>query len=322
LVARLRKGRYRLIPEISSTSVTAYQSSENGLLVVDELRLVDHIEILRQRGIPACVGERTASHIWTLPLWGVTKQAHPILMVPRGTGLRRDPVGGVRIVERTIAPRHIVHLPLRAGLPAVPTVDPLLAGLQVAARSELTLASRLSILNAALRRQLQWSENLPPDDDRELAHQFAEPRMCRALLDQARVRAEHMDTRGRQTLMEAISRADPRIETVLESISWAYFIECGMALPAPQAVVRGVSRREWRVDFLFSHGVIGECDGAGKYADPQALWNEKKRQHDLEMAGFVVVRWTWEEIVYRPEVVRDRITSAIARASRWRGVGS
>lgn len=72
----------------------------------------------------------------------------------------------------------------------------------------------------------------------------------------------------------------------------------------------------WRVDFLFAERVIGECDGAVKYADPQALWREKKRQEDLEQAGYIVVRWTWEEIVHRPWIVIRRILNAIERAQR------
>lgn len=79
--------------------------------------------------------------------------------------------------------------------------------------------------------------------------------------------------------------------------------------------VSGASGRSWRVDFLFGGRVIGECDGAVKYAETDSLWKERKRQADLEAAGYIVVRWTWEEIVYHPHAVLARIALARARAS-------
>lgn len=46
-------------------------------------------------------------------------------------------------------------------------------------------------------------------------------------------------------------------------------------------------------------GVIGEADGLGKYTEPDVLRAEKLRQEQLEARGFVVVRFTWADIVLR-----------------------
>jgi very-short-patch-repair endonuclease len=124
----------------------------------------------------------------------------------------------------------------------------------------------------------------------------------------------------RRTLLEAVSRADPRIETVLESISWNAFIDAELDLPTPQVTLVGASGRRWRVDFVFDDRVIGECDGAMKYGNADSLWREKKRQEDLEQAGYIVVRWTWEEIMHRPWEVVERIRRALARAAALRAV--
>ncbi|MFM9135559.1 MAG: DUF559 domain-containing protein [bacterium] len=115
-------------------------------------------------------------------------------------------------------------------------------------------------------------------------------------------------------MLESLAHADPRLETALESVSWARFVEAGIDLPQPQASVRGASGTLWRADFLFGARLIGECDGAIKYRDGMSLWHEKKRQSDLEAAGYVVVRWTWEEIVHRPGAVLVRIAIALGVA--------
>lgn len=108
--------------------------------------------------------------------------------------------------------------------------------------------------------------------------------------------------------------ADPRVETALESLSWAQFHEWGLALPLPQANLRGASGVLWRVDFLFEGRVIGECDGAVKFHAGHTAWQEKRRQSDLEAQGYQFVRWTWEEIIREPEAVLARIALALRRS--------
>jgi very-short-patch-repair endonuclease len=73
------------------------------------------------------------------------------------------------------------------------------------------------------------------------------------------------------------------------------------------------------VDFFWEEfGVIGEADGLAKYDDEEerlSLRAEKLRQEELEALGYIVVRWTWEDIWRRPEWVAKRLRRAFA-ASR------
>ena len=62
-----------------------------------------------------------------------------------------------------------------------------------------------------------------------------------------------------------------------------------------------------------AHGVIGECDGAVKYADPRAFVREKQREQVFRDLGFQVVRWLAEEIMFRPWEVVARVDRALAR---------
>lgn len=277
----------------------------------------------RLRGAPVALGDATAVHVWGVSVWEVPVPSVPLLLVADDVGVRSGVHYGVRFVRRAVDPQRIV-----TGPGGVPITDPLLASIHVSAAASLSPGSRLVALNAGMRRHLEWQEATVgmPDDAREaaemrspshvIAQWASDPVTRQRILEEAVGAARVADVRGRRRVIESLAEADPRLETALESLSWAAFLDAGITLPHPQVSVRGMSGVLWRVDFLFAERVIGECDGAVKYADPQALWREKKRQEDLEQAGYIVVRWTWEEIVHRPWIVIRRILNAIERAQR------
>jgi hypothetical protein len=59
--------------------------------------------------------------------------------------------------------------------------------------------------------------------------------------------------------------------------------------------------------------IIGEADGALKYATRDDLIREKARQEALERAGWLVIRWNWAEAVTDPRIMIRRIERAIER---------
>lgn len=106
----------------------------------------------------------------------------------------------------------------------------------------------------------------------------------------------------------AIEFADPRSESALESLSRAFFHEHHVPPPRIQAEVRGASGRLYRVDFLWDEWrLIGEADGAQKYADRESLLAEKRREDDLREAGYWFVRWTYAAIVGRTAETIERV---------------
>jgi very-short-patch-repair endonuclease len=74
------------------------------------------------------------------------------------------------------------------------------------------------------------------------------------------------------------------------------------------------------VDFYWREaGVIGEADGLLKYDEsPDALRKEKLRQERLERLGFIVVRWTFDDVLHRPDEVVARLREALRRGLRNR----
>ena len=235
----------------------------------------------------------------------------PVLWVPRSQLVRRGIQAGVRLVPCDLDPTRVV-----LGPGGLPISDPILSAIHVAARPRLSLAARLVVLNGGLRRLLEWSRaGMTPLDSHTFADWTSDPGCRERLLAEGRDALSKADIRVAGRVAQALDVADPRLETALESISWAQVLIAGVELPVPQARVRGASGTLWRADFLFGTRVIGECDGAVKYRAGYTPWEEKRRQSDLEAAGFIVVRWTWEEIVYRPHTVLARIALALARAA-------
>jgi hypothetical protein len=126
---------------------------------------------------------------------------------------------------------------------------------------------------------------------------------------------------GVRKARRVIDFADARAATPLESVSRVAFAEHG--LPEPRLQVTLVwdefGNPKYIVDFYWEEfGVVGEADGLFKYDDPLALRAEKLRQEDLEARGYIVVRWTWEDIWRRPEWVAMRLRNAMAEGARRR----
>lgn len=105
--------------------------------------------------------------------------------------------------------------------------------------------------------------------------------------------------RGVGRARDALAFADPLAESPGESISRVTARELRVRAPVlQQEFDTDVGR--FRVDFWWpEHGVVGEFDGRAKYADHDALWDEKLREDALRRHPEVraVARWTMREAV-------------------------
>jgi hypothetical protein len=109
--------------------------------------------------------------------------------------------------------------------------------------------------------------------------------------------------------------ASDRSESPLESITRLCLAEGGLPPAELQAWIDTANRR-YRVDMLWrSHRVVVEADGAVKYRDDSALWREKRRQEDLEQAGYRVVRVTWADVLHEPRQTVARVRWALGAST-------
>lgn len=102
---------------------------------------------------------------------------------------------------------------------------------------------------------------------------------------------------GSAELRRAVDLADARSESPLESASRALIVQAGLPMPELQAWVVDDEGRAWRVDLLWrQHRVVGEADGWGKYSGIADVRAEKLREDALRGAGWMVVRWTSDDV--------------------------
>jgi very-short-patch-repair endonuclease len=130
----------------------------------------------------------------------------------------------------------------------------------------------------------------------------------------ARCRARVPDTgrRGRRAAAKALGLATGRAESALESLAWVLWHVACLPTPLFQAVVLCGGRFLGRVDFLWPEAMlVVEVDGLGKYAERGELQREKARQNALVAEGYTVLRFTWADVVHRPDAVLRQVRASL-----------
>lgn len=217
-------------------------------------------------------------------------------------------LGGTAVVSHGSAAR-LLGLPVPPGCaddpvtvtrrPPASTNDPLDGDVHVSgfADADVLLVAGVPVL-AGARLVLDCCAAMPPDS----ALAVADAALRRCLTDADGLRRELCRHRGRPGTRRAgdvLERADPLAESWFESASRWWLLEAGLPRPRLQVPFRDERGRvRARVDLLMPCGrVVGEADGAGKYAEPGALFAEKRREDWLRDAhGVEVVRWVPREM--------------------------
>ena len=242
--------------------------------------------------------------------WGMSAgSAHPIVWVPKGSRIRRGESCGVTIREGLIGEAQ------QAVIGDAIYTSPIRTAIDLACESRESWGI-VWLLSQGLRREVEWrvagsvGRKLP--NSAMSTHLNCEQQRENMVSDLA-LTVEHHHGRGIRRIRGLIHVADPRIESALEAASMLEFHQRKIPIPQLQMRVSGASGRKYRVDFGWGM-VIGEADGALKYTSPESLWAEKRRQEDLERAGYTVVRWSWAEMLHEPSAVIARIESALNRS--------
>ena len=133
----------------------------------------------------------------------------------------------------------------------------------------------------------------------------------------AEASAEWAYLRGIGSVRTAMPFVRAGAQTPLESISRYRLVMAGLPEPALQVRFDDRTGLIGYVDMWWpTLGVIGEADGLVKYTDRDTLVAEKHREDRLRRLGFIVVRWTWREIMDTPHIVAQRIWEAAAVSAR------
>ena len=244
----------------------------------------------------AVLSHHTAALVWGLPTPGFTAwyDNPPCLTLPPESNHRRRMSATVRTAS------------LRA---ADVTRDPLGYPVTTVARTAVDLAGRLDLpqvlvlLDAAGRRLVEsWKTGTR-------RHDYANPRLVREVRESLTMAAGSRPTRR---LLSAIEKVEPCRESPVESLTAGHLYLSGLPIPIFQAPIRSPMGTLYPDCYWPEKRLIGEADGALKYADQAAIVAEKQREQWFRDEAFGVVRWLGKEIMVQPQRVMARIEAALA----------
>lgn len=116
-------------------------------------------------------------------------------------------------------------------------------------------------------------------------------------------------------LATALAVADGRAESPLETRLRLVLTSAGLPPAELQYVLRAPGGRFIaRLDMAWpGRRLAVEADGR-VHNRPQALYRDRERQNDIVLAGWTVLRFTWEDVTRRPAQVVARVRAALAQA--------
>lgn len=119
---------------------------------------------------------------------------------------------------------------------------------------------------------------------------------------------------GRPQVRAVVARLDPLSGSVLESLCRLVLEDAGLRPFDTQRVIRVGKRRIARVDFAWpGERLVVEVDGFAFHADRASYRNDRRRNNELVLAGWRVLRFSWEDVVGSPQVVVDQVRRALGR---------
>ncbi|WP_028709571.1 type IV toxin-antitoxin system AbiEi family antitoxin domain-containing protein [Propionicicella superfundia] len=242
------------------------------------------------------VSHRAAALYWELPLLRTDWADEPVwITLPAGRGFRSS---RSRRLEQSTAPLPPHHVTLTESGARITTVARTAADVAGGMESP----SALMVLDAALRRQCRDLMSGPRRRD------LRNPRLVAAAKAPL---LEAMDRPRMRPGKHWLTYADPLRESAIESLSYGHMALAGLPLPAcqfPLTTPAGVLYPDF---YWEEQCLIGEADGRVKYADADAMLQEKEREQVLRDLGFRFVRWLGKEIHLWPGTVMDRIARAL-----------
>jgi hypothetical protein len=163
---------------------------------------------------------------------------------------------------------------------------------------------------------------LPPSEGQSLLAWMVARRKVDAE-EFARIVAEHNGHPGVRRLRMYAPMVAARAASKAELVARSILISGSVEGWEPNALVRGVDGQAKSADFLFSaEKLIVMVDGWRYHGDRSAFQMDRHDQNALIQAGYLVLRFTWQDLEHRPGYVLEQIAEARALARRRAGPGA
>lgn len=289
LTTGLRRGELRKLRHGVYLAASAWPGDPAGQHLV-----LARAEVVANPG--GVLSRQSAALVWRLPAPGPADWAElpPSVSLPVSSGRRPRVGAALHHVER-LPPEQVVRDPAGYAVTSV-------ARTAVDLARDLSLPEALVLLDAATRTLCSTFVAHPRRSD------FANQRLVWAAREQL---TAVVRTQRSVRLAPAVALADPARESAAESLSAGQFHLAGIPRPVYNPPIHTVAGTLFPDCLWPEERVIGECDGAVKYADTAAILREKEREQVLRDAGFRIVRWQAREVMGRPEVVVERVARAL-----------
>lgn len=136
------------------------------------------------------------------------------------------------------------------------------------------------------------------------------------LLDPADVQAACGQGRpGSAKLAKALGRHHPRLARTRSWLELEFIPFCEAAgIPLPEINLR---LEGWTVDALWrQERVVVELDGYGNHSTRAQMERDRRKELQLRAAGFLVIRYTWDQVVHEPELVAADLLARLEERRR------
>lgn len=183
-----------------------------------------------------------------------------------------------------------------------------------------TPAEHVSVVNGiAVTSPLRTVADLMCTLDRASAIAVADSALNRGLVGRHELRnllLSRRGRRGRARAMEWLTLVDGRAESPLETRVRLDCVDHGIPpddlqfpIIGPDNTTHGFADMVWK-----KRRVVGEADGVGPHSHPNALFRDRERQNRFVVAGWIVLRFTWRDVM-RPGAVASMVRRALHAAA-------
>lgn len=164
---------------------------------------------------------------------------------------------------------------------------------------------------SAVRTVLDLARVLPLPEAVAAADSALRLRLC-TFAELVTAVAALLPARGRPACRAVLERVDLVSGSVLESLCRVVLEDGGLRPFETQHVVRVGGRTVGRVDFAWpEQRLVVEVDGFAFHADRARYRADRRRTNALVLAGWRVLRFSWEDVVSRPDVVVTQVRAAL-----------
>jgi very-short-patch-repair endonuclease len=116
---------------------------------------------------------------------------------------------------------------------------------------------------------------------------------------------------GGKRLRQALRRHEPRLAQTRSKLETIFLLVCertGLPLPEVNARVEG-----WTVDALWPRErVVVEVDGYPNHRSPAQIERDRRKELELRLAGFLVLRYTWNQVNEEQDLVVADVSARLA----------